>query len=125
MLQLDLLLENGLVLALELDNFLHKNINVRLLLIAHLFKLGDVERLFATHPFQHRDISSLLCTHFFQSSVGLLSPLQLGLEHGYVGLQTLTDVSLSLDLRLDRPQVLQLNKVWFQALLLVLFGDLP
>ena len=51
MLQLDLLLENGLVLALELDNFLHKNINVRLLLIAHLFKLGDVERLFATHPF--------------------------------------------------------------------------
>ena len=98
---------------------------MRLLLIAHLFKLGDVERLFATHPFQHRDISGLLSTHFFQSSVGLLSPLQLGLEHGHVGLQTLTDVSLSLHLRLDCPQVLQLNKVWFQALLLVLFGDLP
>ena len=98
---------------------------MRLLLIAHLFKLGDVERLFATHPFQHRDISGLLSTHFFQSSIGLFRPLELGLQHGHVGLETLADISLSLDLRLDRPQVLQLNKIRFQTLLLVLLGDLP
>ena len=79
---------------------------MRLLLNSHLFKLGDVERLFATHPFQHSNVSRLLCTHFFESSVALLRPLQLGLEHGYVGLETLVDFALSLDLSFDCAQVL-------------------
>ena len=97
---------------------------MRHLLNSHLFKLGDVESLFATHPFQHRDVSGLLCTHFFESSIRLFRPRQLRRQHRYVGLETLVDFALSLDLSLNCAQMLQLNEVRLEALLFVLLGDL-
>ena len=54
----------------------------------------------------------------------LIRSLGLSLEHGYVGLETLVDFALSLDLRLHGLQVFQLHKVRLKAFCLVLLGDL-
>ena len=80
--------------------------------------------LFTTHFFQHGDVICLLLTHLFESLDVLISPFHLVLEHGYVGLETLTNFALSLDLSLNSAQVLQLNEVWLETLSLILLGDL-
>ena len=55
----------------------------------------------------------------------LSGPFDLVLEHGYISLETLVDFALSLDLRFNRSQVLQLNEFRLKAALLELLGDLP
>ena len=79
---------------------------MRRLLNSHLFQLGDVDCLFTAHLFQISDVICLFLPHFFESSNVLVRPPGLGLKHGYVGLETLVDFALSLDLRLNGPQVL-------------------
>ena len=54
----------------------------------------------------------------------LSGPFDLVLEHGYISLETLVDLSLSLHLSLHRLQVLQLNEVRLDATLLKLLGNL-
>ena len=54
----------------------------------------------------------------------LSGPFDLVLEHGYISLETLVDLSLSLHLSLHRLQVLQLNEVRLDASLLKLLGNL-
>ena len=81
--------------------------------------------LFTTHLFQHGDVISLFLPHFFESFDVVVTSFDLALEHGYVGLETLVDFALSLDLSLDSAQVLQLDEVWLEALLLILLGNLP
>ena len=79
---------------------------MRLLFLSHLFKFLYVNGLLTTHPLQHRDVCRLFLPHLFETANMLIGPFGLVLEHGYVGLETLVDFALSLDLSLNCAQML-------------------
>ena len=111
--------KQALVLAFELQDFLLKQIDVRLLLVAHLLDLCDVLSLLGARLFEHCDRFCLLFANLVIRLVLLVGPAELLAKHLDVTLDFLRDAALSVDLDIQRAQVVQLHELLLQIALVL------